>query len=106
MMLRFFNIINSSRPVLVDFYAEWCIPCKEVPPVLKKVKEEVREVKIVKVDVDRNPGLASHFKINYLPTFIIFRNGKPLWTGVGMHSAEELTTILRNKQDRDHSNLS
>jgi thioredoxin 1 len=74
---KFLQIINSSRPVLVDFYAEWCIPCKEVHPVLKKVKQEMGQVKIVKVDVDKNPYIASHYKINSLPTLMIFKKGKP-----------------------------
>lgn len=94
---RFLNIINSSNPVLVDFYAEWCIPCKEVTPVLKKVKKEMSQVKIVKVDVDRNPFIASHFKINHLPTLIIFKKGKPLWQGEGVYSVEELKTIIRQR---------
>jgi thioredoxin 1 len=94
---KFLQIINSSRPVLVDFYAEWCIPCKEVHPVLKKVKQEMGQVKIVKVDVDKNPYIASHYKINSLPTLMIFKKGKPLWTGKGVHSAEELKTVLKNQ---------
>jgi thioredoxin 1 len=94
---RFLHIINSSRPVLVDFYAEWCIPCREVYPVLKKVKQEMGQVKIVKVDVDKNPYLASYYKITSLPTLIIFKDGNPLWTGEGVHSAEKLKSILKNQ---------
>ncbi len=98
---RFLHIINSSKPVLVDFYADWCIPCKEVPSVLKKVKEELSGVKIVKVDVDKNPFIASHFKINRIPTLIFFKEGKPLWTGEGVYSAEELKTILMHRLHGD-----
>lgn len=94
---RFLQIINSSKPVLVDFYADWCIPCKELPPVLKKLKEEFGQVKIIKVDVDKNPFIATHYKINTIPTLIFFKNGKPLWTGEGVYSAEELKTIILHR---------
>ncbi len=97
MNCRFLNIINSPKPVLVDFYAEWCIPCKELPPVLKQVKNEINQVKIVKVDVDRNPLIATHFKINRLPTLMFFKDGKALWTGEGIYSAQELKTILLHR---------
>lgn len=94
---RFLQIINSSKPVLVDFYADWCIPCKQIPPVLKKVKEELGQVKIVKVDVDKNPFIASRYKVNNIPTLMIFKDGKPLWTGEGVYSADELKTIIRHR---------
>ncbi len=94
---RILNIINSQRPVLVDFYAEWCIPCKEVAPVLKAVKKEMSQLKILKVDVDKNPFIASHFNIYRLPTLIFFKNGKLLWTGEGIYSAVELKTILQHQ---------
>lgn len=92
---RFLQIINSSKPVLVDFYAEWCIPCKQIPPELKKVKQEIGEVKIIKVDVDKNPFIASYFSVKSIPTLMMFRNGKAIWTGKGVYSAEELKTIIR-----------
>lgn len=94
---RFLQIINSSKPVLVDFYADWCIPCKQMPSVLKKVKEELGQVKIVKVDVDKNPFIASRYKINSIPTLMIFKDGKALWTGEGVFSAEELKTIILHR---------
>jgi thioredoxin 1 len=94
---RFLQIINSSRPVLVDFYAEWCRPCQEVSPILKKMKREMGQVKIVKVDVDKNPYIASHYKISSIPTLMIFRKGKPIWTGKGVYSSDELKSILKSK---------
>lgn len=94
---RFLQIINSSKPVLVDFYADWCLPCKQVPPVLKKVKEELGQVKIIKVDVDKNPFIASRYKVNNLPTLMVFKDGKPLWTGEGVFSAEELKAIISHR---------
>ena len=93
---RFLNIINSEKPVLVDFYADWCGPCKQMPPILKDVKSELKEnVKIIKVDVDKNPVIASKYQIRSIPTVMIFKNGQALWTGVGLRPAHELKSILR-----------
>ena len=91
---RFFNIINSSKLVLVDFYADWCIPCKEVFRNIDIVKKEIREIRIVEVDVDRNPFLASHYNINSVPTIMLFKKGEMLWTGTGVHSADEIKEVL------------
>ena len=93
---RFLNIINSEKPVLVDFYADWCAPCKQMPPILKDIKSELKDnVRIIKVDVDKNPVIASKYQIRSIPTVIIFKNGQPLWTGVGLRPAHELKSILR-----------
>lgn len=93
---RFQSIINSDKPVLVDFYADWCGPCKQMPPILKDVKSELKEnVRIIKVNVDKNPVIASRYQIRSIPTVIIFKNGEPLWTGVGLHPASELKSVLR-----------
>jgi thioredoxin 1 len=94
---RFLHIIKSRKPVLVDFYADWCGPCKEIPPVLKKVKQEVKGVRIVKVNVDRNPFIASRYKINRLPTLIVFQEGEPIWTHEGIFCPEKLKSILQSK---------
>lgn len=96
---RVFDIIKSQKTVLIDFYADWCIPCKEVTPVLKEVKKEMNQIRILKVDVDRNPFLATHFKIQKLPTLICFKNGERLWTGEGLYSTYELKEILRRQLD-------
>ncbi len=94
---RFLNIINSSNPVLVDFYADWCGPCKQMPPILKEIKSEFKEnVRIIKVNVDKNPIIASRYHIRSIPTVIIFKNGEPCWTGVGLRPANELTSILKS----------
>jgi thioredoxin 1 len=93
---RFTNIINSEIPVLVDFYADWCQPCKQMPPILKDVKSDLKEaVKIIKVNVDKNPFIATKYQIRSIPTVIIFKKGEPIWTGVGLHPANELKSILR-----------
>ena len=93
---RFVNIINSEKPVLVDFYADWCGPCKQMPTILKEVKSELKDnIRIIKVDVDKNPVIATRFQIRSIPTVIIFKNGQPCWTGVGLHTANELTSVLK-----------
>lgn len=94
---RFQHIINSSKPVLVDFYADWCGPCKEIPPVLKKVKQEVKGVRIVKVNVDENPFIASRYKVNRLPTLIVFKDGEPIWTYEGIFCPEKLKSVLQSR---------
>jgi thioredoxin 1 len=91
---RFLQCINSSKPVLVDFYADWCGPCKQMDPVLKQVKQELKGVKIVRVNVDKHPFIASNFHIHRIPTFMVFREGEPLWSGEGAFSAGELKEIL------------
>lgn len=92
---RFLNIINSDKPVLVDFFADWCQPCKQMSPILKEVKSELKEsVRIIKVDVDKNPVIATRYQIRSIPTVMIFKNGEPMWKGVGVQLANELKTVL------------
>ncbi len=93
---RFLQIINSSKPVLVDFYTDWCGPCKEMPPILKEVKKEFKaHVRIVKVNVDNNPFIASRFKVNSVPTIMVFKKGMPRWKSEGLCGAEELKAALK-----------
>ncbi|RIJ45601.1 thioredoxin [Maribellus luteus] len=100
MIGKFNHIINSSRPVLVDFFAEWCGPCKQMPPILKQVKEELREqVRIIKVDVDRNPQIATKYQIRSIPTLMLFKDGEAKWTGQGVRSAEEIKMDVQAQID-------
>ncbi|HSO89149.1 MAG TPA: thioredoxin [Draconibacterium sp.] len=93
---RFLNIINSNKPVLVDFFADWCQPCKQMSPILKEVKSELKEnVRIIKVNVDKNPAIATRYQIRSIPTVIVFKNGEPIWKGIGLQPACDLKTILR-----------
>jgi len=81
--------------VLVDFYAEWCGPCKQMTPILKQVKSELNDsVRIIKVDVDKNPVIATRYQIRSVPTVIVFKNGEPQWKGVGLYLAKDLKSIL------------
>lgn len=85
---------------MVDFYAEWCGPCKQVPPILKQVKDDLRDqVRIIKVDVDRNPQIASQFQIRSIPTLMLFKNGETKWTGMGVRSVSEIKTVVQSALD-------
>lgn len=95
---RFKHIINSSKPVLVDFYADWCVPCRQIHPILEKVKSDLDEpVRIVKVNVDRNPYLATQYKVQNLPTVMVFKEGTPLWKAEGLCDAEEIKSVIQKQ---------
>lgn len=96
MIGKFNSIINSKKPVLVDFYADWCGPCKQMPPILKQVKDELKEqVRIIKVDVDKNPNIATKYQIRSIPTIMLFKNGEMKWSGMGVRPAMELKNIVQ-----------
>ena len=89
-------MIHSDKPVLVDFFAEWCGPCKMMSPILKEVKDSLGdEVTIIKVDVDKNPQAAAAYQVQGVPTLIVFKNGKPLWRQSGVVPKNGLINILQ-----------
>ena len=92
---NFETIINDSRPVIVDFHALWCGPCKVQSPILKELAAELGDrVKVIKIDVDQNNAVASQYQIQSVPTLIIFKNGKPVWRQSGVVSKANLYSIL------------
>ena len=90
------DIINGTTPVLVDFSAEWCGPCKMMAPILKELHGMAgNTIRILKIDVDRNPKLAAQHNISGVPTLILFKNGKILWRQSGVIPANQLIKIIR-----------
>lgn len=95
--MNFQEIINSEKPVLVDFFATWCGPCKMMPPILSEVKQKVGDnATIIKIDVDENPQVAGQYQIQSVPTLMIFKNGHAIWRQSGVVPATELTRIIQS----------
>ena len=98
-MEKFNELIQSSKPVLVDFYAEWCGPCQIMKPRLLDVAERIGEnAKIVQIDIDKEKELAERFRIQSVPTLIIFKKGKQLWRQSGIISSVALAQLLKDYQ--------
>lgn len=88
---KFYTLINDNKPVLVDFYANWCGPCQMLSPVLKQVKDNLGErITIIKIDTDKNQELASKYNVRGVPTMILFKNGKQLWRQSGLLTKEQI----------------
>lgn len=96
MNTKFSDLISSEKPVLVDFTASWCGPCKMLAPVLEQVAGKLgEEARIVKIDVDRNPELAQAFKIQGVPTLIVFKKGEVKWRQSGVLPAATIENAIR-----------
>ncbi|MCW8898452.1 MAG: thioredoxin [Flavobacteriales bacterium] len=94
-MATFNEIINSDRPVLVDFFATWCGPCKVMSPILDDVAKQVQgKVRVLKIDVDKNQQAATAYQVRGVPTLILFKNGKQLWRQSGVVDANQLVQII------------
>ena len=98
MKSNFSEIIKDEKAVLVDFYADWCGPCKTLAPILKEVKAELGDaVKIVKIDVDKNQELAGKYQVRGVPTMILFKNGQQLWRQSGVLQKAEIIQVINSK---------
>lgn len=97
---KFEELIESDVPVLVDFSAEWCGPCKMMGPVLEQLKESMdNKIRILKVDVDKNRELASRYRIKSVPTLMLFQSGMTKWSGVGVMTSNYLENVIHNNSN-------
>ncbi len=95
-MANFFDLIKSNTPVLVDFSAEWCGPCKMMPPILKQVKNELGDqVRIIKIDVDKNQAIAQKLQVRNIPTLAIYKNGQQIFRQAGVIQAPQLIQTIK-----------
>ncbi len=94
----FEQIIHGSTPVLVDFYAAWCMPCRILSPILEALAEDMGdEIRILKLDIEKNKEVVQRYKIFSVPTIFIFQDGEVIWKGSGARSKEELKRIIRSE---------
>lgn len=99
MKSSFSEIIKDNKPVLVDFFAEWCGPCKTMAPILKDAKSELGDaVKIVKIDVDKNQELAAKYQVRGVPTLVLFKEGKQLWRQSGVVQKSQIVDLVKSHQ--------
>jgi len=91
MKSNFSKILNSETPIIIDFYADWCGPCKTLAPILNDVKKDLGDaVKIIKINVDKNEPLATKYQVRGVPTLLLFKSGKQLWRQSGVLSKDEI----------------
>lgn len=94
-MATFSDLINTDKPVLIDFFAEWCGPCKTMKPILEQLKKEVGgKVSIIKIDIDKNNTTASSYNVQSVPTLMLFKNGKVAWRHSGVAQVAELKLVI------------
>jgi len=96
-MASFNELINQPVPVLVDFKADWCQPCKMMAPVLKQVKQNFKDqIRIIKIDIDKNPAVAQKYGIRGVPTLILFKSGREMWKQSGVIQANQINTVINS----------
>jgi len=95
----FNSILNTGTPVLIDFYATWCGPCKTLGPILDSLKKELgSNIKIIKIDVDKNQPLAQKYNVKGVPTLLLFKNGKQAWRQSGVFSKNDLIQVINSSK--------
>ena len=100
-MSNFDTIINSEKPVLIDFFATWCGPCKMLSPILKEVKDNLGDrISIIKIDVDKNQQIASKYQVRGVPTMILYQQGKQLWRQSGVLTKDEIIKVILEKSQK------
>ncbi|WP_117880424.1 thioredoxin [Aureibaculum luteum] len=96
MKADFSKLIKGDKPVLVDFHAEWCGPCKAQSPIIKQVANEIDgKVRIIKIDIDKNQPIAQRYNVRGVPTLILFKDGKIVWRQSGVQTKEQLLSIIK-----------
>jgi thioredoxin 1 len=97
MKANFETIINEPKPVIVDFHALWCGPCKVQSPILKELATELGDrIRVIKIDVDQNQEIAGRYQIQSVPTLMIFKNGVIKYRQSGVHTRQQLMSVLTN----------
>jgi thioredoxin 1 len=97
--MTFSDLTNTDKPVLIDFYADWCAPCRAMKPILEDLKSQMGEqVSIFKIDVDKNQTIAERFNVRSIPTLILFKDGEPVWRKSGIASSSELQKAVNQFQ--------
>ena len=96
-MATFYDLVNQDKPVLVDFFAEWCGPCKSMKPILEQVKKDVGEkVSIIKIDIDKNNKIAGDYNVQSVPTLMLFKNGKMVWRQSGVAQTAQIKQVIES----------